>query len=74
MLMSLGVKQDPKMQMQTCSVDCLYLMPQEVLLLGETLLLLENLAASSITVSQIRTATARDPMLSRVAQMVQQLD
>ena len=74
MLMPLSIKQDPKIQMQTCSVDCLYLMSQEDLLLGETILLLENLATSPITLSQIGTATARDPMLPRVAQMVQQLD
>ena len=44
--------------------------PAEVPLPGETILLLENLATSPVTVSQIRTATSRDPMLSRVAQLV----
>ena len=44
--------------------------PTAVPLPGETILLLEKLATSPITESQVRTATARDPMLSRVAELV----
>ena len=42
----------------------------EVPLPGETIFLLENLTTSLVTVSQIRTVTSRDPMLSRACLIV----
>ena len=46
--------------------------PSQVPLPGDTVLVLDRLSATPVSVSQIRTWTSRDPLLSRVRDFVQQ--
>ena len=65
------IKQDLKMPMQTCSADSLYLKPHCSPIIRGNHTAIGEFHGIPNQVWQIRTATARDPMLSRVtAQMV----
>ena len=46
--------------------------PSQVPLPGDTVLVLDRLSATPVSVSQIRTWTSRDPLLSRVRDFIQQ--